>query len=382
MNYIKPCTRKNNAIHNLVTLSLPPRSPKQNLHVDASIIKTGFDPNTCRSNFQVKTFLQRGDLNGARKLFDEMPHKNTISTNIMIMGYIKSGNLSEARSLFNTMIERTAVTWTMLIGGYAQNNRFREAFSLFAEMHRHGTDPDHVTLATLLSGFTEFDSVNEVAQDLGFMPTEFTFAAVLTAGIQLDDIEFGQQVHGLVVKSNFVWNVFVANALLDFYSKHNRVADARKLFDEMPELDGISYNVLITCYAWNGRHEESLELFRELQFTRFDRRQFPFATLLSTAANASNLEMGRQIHSQTIVTAAISEILVGNSLVDMYAKCDKFGEANRIFADLAHQSSVPWTALISAYVQTGLHEDGLKLFIEMQRAKIGAEAATYASIGP
>ena len=97
--------------------------------------------------------------------------------------------------------------------------------------------------------------------------------------------------------------------MLDFYSKHDRIVEARKLFDEMPEVDGISYNVLITCCAWNGRVEESLELFRELQFTRFDRRQFPFATLLSIAANSLNLEMGRQIHSQAIVTEAISEIL-------------------------------------------------------------------------
>ncbi|KAG4951159.1 putative pentatricopeptide repeat-containing protein [Glycine max] len=443
MNHIKSCTR------NLGTLT---SSPKRHLYVDASMIKTGFDPNTYRYNFQVQIHLQRGDLGAARKLFDEMPHKNVISTNTMIMGYIKSGNLSTARSLFDSMVQRSVVTWTMLIGGYAQNNRFPEAFDLFADMCRHGTVPDHIILATLLSGFTEFESVNEVAQvhahviklgyistlmvcnslldsycktrslglacqlfehmpekdnvtfnallmgyskegfnhdainlffkmqDLGFRPSEFTFAAVLTAGIQLDDIEFGQQVHSFVVKCNFVWNVFVANSLLDFYSKHDRIVEARKLFYEMPEVDGISYNVLITCCAWNGRVEESLELFRELQFTRFDRRKFPFATLLSIAANALNLEMGRQIHSQAIVTEAISEILVRNSLVDMYAKCDKFGEANRIFADLAHQSSVPWTALISGYVQKGLHEDGLKLFVEMQRAKIGADSATYASI--
>ncbi|CAL0332952.1 unnamed protein product [Lupinus luteus] len=447
---MKPCTRKN-ALHNLAIFSSKPHLQLEN-PIDASIIKTGFNPNTCRSNFQVNTHLQRGELTHARKLFDKMTHKNTISSNIMIMGYIKSGNLSTARDLFDSMVERTAVTWTMMIGGYAKNNQFREGLELFADMCRHGTAPDYITLATLLSGFSEFDSVNEVTQvhahviklgydstvmvcnslldsyckirslglachlfkhmpmkdsvtfnalltgyskeglnceainlffkmqDLGFRPTDFTFAAVLSAGIQLDDIEFGQQVHGFVVKTNFVWNVFVANALLDFYSKHDHVGEVSKLFNEMPELDGISYNVLITCYAWNGKLKESIDLFRELQFTGFDRRQFPFATLLSIASNALNLEMGRQIHSQTVVTAAISEILVGNSLVDMYAKCDRFGEANRIFANLTHQSSVPWTALISGYVQKGLHEEGLKLFIEMQRAKICADSSTYASI--
>lgn len=445
----KSCTRT------IATLRLP-QSSKPHLqsenYVDAFCVKTGFNPNTCRTNFQVKNCIRRGDFGLARKLFDQMPQQNTISKNMMITVYIKSGSLSSARQLFDSMTERTAITWTILIGAYSKNNQCREAFSLFAQMYRWGTLPDYVTFATLLSGFTESDSVYQVKQvhahivklghdstlivcnslldsycktrcldfarhlfshmpvkdsvsfnalltglskdglnqealslffdmqELGFRPTEFTFAAILCASIALDRFVFGQLVHGLLVKSNFVWDVFVANALLDFYSKHDCLAEVKKLFYEMPELDGISYNVLITCYAWNGLLRESLDLFQELQFTKFDRRQFPFSTILSIAANTQNLEMGRLIHLQATVTGASTEIQVGNSLVDMYAKCDKFDEANRIFANLTHRSTVPWTALISAYVQKGFYEEGLNLFIEMQRTKISFDIATFASI--
>lgn len=444
-----------NVLQNLASLraSQPPKPPLNvKIFVDARIIKTGFNPETSRSNFQVRDLLKRGELSQARELFDQMPHKNTVSTNMMISGYVKSGNLSYARELLDGMVERTAVTWTILIGGYSQCNQFVEAFKLFAEMHRWGTEPDYVTFATLLSGCSDSETANEVVQvhthivklgydstlmvcnsmldaycktcrlelacklfkemtekdsvtlnalmtgfsrdgmnedaiklfvemqQFGFKPSEFTFAAILCAGIGLDDIIFGQQVHAFVVKTNFVWNVFVGNALLDFYSKHGRVVEARKLFDEMPELDGVSYNVIITCYAWDGQLKDSLDLFRELQFTRFDRRQFPFATLLSIAANTMDLEMGRQIHSQAVVSTANLEILVGNSLVDMYAKCGKFEEAKTIFSNLAHRSTVPWTAMISGYVQKGLHEEGLKLFNEMHRTNISADQATFASI--
>ncbi|KAI9084021.1 hypothetical protein K1719_034017 [Acacia pycnantha] len=442
-------------IRTIATLRAPrPPTPllQPEIVTDAFSVKTGFNPNTCRMNFQVNNSIQRGDLGFARELFDQMPQQNTISKNMMITGYIKAGNLSSARQLFDSMTERTAVTWTILIGAYSQNNRGREAFSLFTEMCRWGTHPDYITFATLLSGFSESDSVCQVnqvhahiiklgydstlmvcnslldsycktrslslachlfnhmpdkdsvsfnalltglskdgmnqeaislfleMQKLGFRPTDFTFAAILCTGVALDHIVFGQQVHGFVVKTSFVWNVFVANALLDFYSKHDCVAEVKKLFDEMPEHDGVSYNVLITCYAWNGQLRESLDLFRELQYTKFDRRQFPFSTILSIAANTLNLVLGRQIHSQAIATTADSEIKVGNALVDMYAKCGKFDEANRIFANLTHQSSVPWTALMSAYVQKGLHEEGLTLFFEMQKSKISADSATYASI--
>ncbi|KAH0969596.1 hypothetical protein GBA52_028522 [Prunus armeniaca] len=302
-------------------VSEPPKAkPLLNLnlnaqnYVDARMIKTGFDPNICRSNFLVKNFLKRGELSQARILFDQMPHKNTVSTNMMISSYVNSGNLYEARELLDTMLDRTAVTWTILIGGYSQASQYREAFKLYAEMHRWGTKPDYVTFATLLSGCSDMETTKQVVQvhshilklgyhstlmvcnslldsyckshrldlacrlfkemperdnvtfnalitgyskdglneeainlfaqmqNLGYKPSEFTFAALLCAGIGLYDIAFGQQVHGFVVKTNFVWNVFVGNALLDFYSKHDCSVEVRKLFDEMPELDGISYN--------------------------------------------------------------------------------------------------------------------------------------------
>ncbi|XP_050382039.1 putative pentatricopeptide repeat-containing protein At2g01510 [Argentina anserina] len=420
--------------------------------IDARIIKTGFDPNTYRSNFQLNDLLKRGKLCQARQVFEQMPQKNTFSVNLMISSYVNCGSLSKARELLDSMAERTAVTWTILIGGYSQAGQYREAFKLYREMHRWGTKPDYVTFATLLSGCSNMDATKELVQvhchililgyhstlmvcnslvdsyckshclafasrvfkemperdavtfnalitgyskdglnedainlfakmqNLGYKPSDFTFAAVLCAGISLDDIVFGLQVHGSVVKTNFVWNVFVGNALLDFYSKHDYVVEARKLFEEMPKLDCISYNIIISSYVWDGQFKEALVFFRKLQCTKNDRKQFPFATMLSIAASTMNINVGRQIHSQAIVATADSEPQVGNSLVDMYGKCGKFTEARRIFASMAVRSTVPWTALISAYVQKGLHEDGLELYNEMRRVNISPDQATFACI--
>lgn len=420
--------------------------------IDARIVKTGFDPSTCRSNFLVGSLVKRGELVEARKMFDQMPNKNTVSTNMIVSGYVKSGDLASARELFDSMVERTSVSWTILIGAYSQRNQFGEAFKFFVDMRRGGFAPDDVTFATLLSGCNDPDTANEVIQvhanivkfgydstlvvcnslvdsyckirrldlarrvckempekdsvsfnalitghakeglneeairifiemqHLGYKPSDFTFAAALCAGIGLGDKLLGQLIHSFVVKTNFVGNVFVGNALLDFYSKCDCVVEARKLFDEMPEVDCVSYNVIITCYAWNGEHKESLKLFRELQLIRFDRRQFPYATLLSIAANMVELEIGRQVHTQAIVTTANSEVQVGNSLVDMYAKCGKFESARKIFATLSDKSSVPWTAIISGYVQKGLFEEGLKLFKQMRMVDVSVDQATFASI--
>ncbi|CAN0870149.1 Putative pentatricopeptide repeat-containing protein At2g01510 [Linum grandiflorum] len=420
---------------------------------DARLIKTGFDPSISRFNFQVKELLNRGDLTQALRVFYQMPHTNTVTANLLISGYVKSGNLSVARQLFDDMVERTAVSWTILIGGYSLIGRPAEAFQLFVEMCRFGTEPDHVTFATLLSGFngdgmvrSELDQLHGLVVKLGHESTamvcnslidtycktgrmenalqlfdempqkdtvsfnalmtgcvrngrnqevvelfaemqkseiplsDFTFAAVIGASVGLDNLAFGQQVHGLTMKNSFVLDMFVGNALLDFYSKHGCVCEASKLFCEMPELDGVSYNVLVTAFAWVGQFHKSIELFRELQRTTFDRMKFPYSTMLSIAANKLDLQMGQQLHSLSIVTGAVSDVLVANASVDMYAKCGKFEEAQRIFGKLGNRSTVPWTAMLSAYIQKRFYEEGLQLFKEMLKESTSPDQATFASV--
>ncbi|KAH6804859.1 Pentatricopeptide repeat superfamily protein [Perilla frutescens var. frutescens] len=376
--------------------------------------------NTCSVNMMISCYIKSGNLSYAQELFDGMSDRTAVSWTILIGGYAQSKRPMDAFNLYVEMF-RTGVkpdhvtiatvlsscdeTMTRkdvhqvhshitrlgfgsdlavcnsLIDSYCKSRGLGLAFQLFKEMPTRDT----VTFNTLITGYAK-EGIREEAiklfsemQYCGFRPSDFTFASLLHACAGLDAANLGQQVHGLVIKTNFLWDVFVGNALLDFYSKHDRMEDVRKFFDEMLDLDGVSYNIVITSYAWNGQLEESFELFRELQLSKFSRRNFPFATLLSIAANMQDIEMGRQIHTQALLTTADTEIQVGNALVDMYAKCGSFDEAGVIFGNLGSKSSVSWTAMISAYVQLGLHDEALKLFNDMRRYNVCGDQATFAS---
>ncbi|XP_057541822.1 putative pentatricopeptide repeat-containing protein At2g01510 [Amaranthus tricolor] len=442
-----------NTVHKLSSFIKSPKlqSISQNV-IDARIIKTGFNPGTSRTNFQMEKLIKNGQLTMAHQLFDEMPNRNIFSVNTLISGYVKSGDLVTARHLFDRVIARNTVTWTILIGAYAKYGSPMDAFKLYVDMYSSMIMLDTVIFATLLSGFddrkymnqmiqvhthvvklgfqtalnvsntlvdcyckchcldlafrvfdemSERDSVtfnalltgyandgmNEEAVDLflkmlkmGFRPSEFTFTAVSSTCIGLGNLFFSKQIHAFVMKTNFHWNIFVANALLDMYSKHDQVQEAEKLFDEMTEIDCVSYNIIISGNAREGKYEKSLALFQELQGTKFDRKNFPFATMLSIAADTANLEMGRQIHCHSIVTSALSELKVGNALLDMYARCGRFDEANLIFQKLSGEDTIPWTTMMSALVQNGYHEQAMDVFIEMCRANVNPDQATFASI--
>ncbi|KAJ4973940.1 hypothetical protein NE237_007114 [Protea cynaroides] len=377
--------------------------------------------NTVSTNTLISGYLKSGNLCGARELFDRTVDRNTVTWTILIGGYAQCNQTQEAFRLFSEMrrsgVEPDHVTFitllsacngpetadqvaqvhvyvvklgyrstlfvcNTLVDSYCKTQCLYLASQLFVELPQK----DCVTFNAMITGYSK-GGLNEQAVKLflemhksGWKPSDFTFAAVLSASIGLGDLGLGQQVHTFVLKTNFVWNVFVGNALLDFYSKHDCLVEAEKLFYEMPELDGVSYNVLITGYAWNGQYKESLDLFQELWFTEFDPKQFPFASILSIAATVPAWEMGRQIHAQVIVTSAVELDMVGNSLIDMYARCGCLEEAQMIFARLTQRSTVSWTAMISGYVQKGLHEEALDMYSMMRKSYISSDQATFASI--
>ncbi|KAG6486090.1 putative pentatricopeptide repeat-containing protein At2g01510 [Zingiber officinale] len=436
--------------------SVNPKSPLKSIvspfHVDAHMIKTGFDLQTYHSNHHLQSLLDQGQLLRARKLFDEMPMKNTFTANRMISGYAKNGYLEEARRLFNCTADRTAVTWTILINAYSQAARPEEAFDLFRCMWRSGISPDHVAIVALLSscsspdtsscvvqvhthiiksglgntvmvyntmvdsyckcgnvrlgrklfnearerdsvtfnamlmGHTKEGSYSEALElfvtmrNLRLKPSQFTFSGVLTTAAGLSNLGLGQQIHGLVIKTNFSWNVFVCNSLLDFYSKCCCLTEARALFDGMEERDNVSYNIMVSGYAWDRHIEELIELLTEMQFLGFDRSQFPFPSLLSVAGSLPDLEMGRQIHAQVILTGSACDNISCNALVDMYSKCGHLKTAMLIFRNGIDKDTVSWTAMISGYVENGLFEEAVGLFCEMRRGGMSPDRATFSSI--
>ncbi|GFQ03331.1 putative pentatricopeptide repeat-containing protein at2g01510 [Phtheirospermum japonicum] len=379
--------------------------------------------NTWSTNMMISCYLKLGDLSYARHLFDNMPDRTAVSWTTMIGGYANTNQPAEAFNLYVDMFRTEArpdfVTFATLLSGCDEMITERDVGQLHAQIARFGFDADLAVCNSLLDSYCKSKSLdlafrlfNEMKardtitfntmitgcskeglvegavnlfsemQNYGFRPSDFTFAAVLRACIRPNSTAtntLGQQVHGLIVKANFVRDVFVCNALLDFYSKHDYVENMSKFFDEMPELDGVSYNIIITSYAWNGKLDECLSLFKELRLTNFSRRNYPFATMLSLAAIAQGIEMGKQIHAQTTLTNADLEIQVANALIDMYAKCGKFPEANTLFKKLPCKNSVSWTAMISAHVQQGLNDEALDLFNEMRRDNIRGDQATFAS---
>ena len=64
---------------------------------------------------------------------------------------MRCGDVDRARRVFDEMMERNIVSWMTMIDGYAQNSKCKQALVLFDEMRRIVVELDQVALLVALS---------------------------------------------------------------------------------------------------------------------------------------------------------------------------------------------------------------------------------------
>lgn len=70
--------------------------------------------------------------------------------NAVIDMYAKSGEIEDAKKVFNEMDKRNVISWTTLIAGYGKHGYGHEAIALFKKMENEGFKPNDITFLSLL----------------------------------------------------------------------------------------------------------------------------------------------------------------------------------------------------------------------------------------
>jgi pentatricopeptide repeat protein len=220
--------------------------------------------------------------------------------------YAKCGSIEDAWKLFNSMATHDVVSWNAMILGFVQCGKAEKALDLFRQMQREGVQPVAVT-----------------------------FIGVLNACSDLQALEEGRHIHTQVVQSGCESDSFVSNSLVDIYSKCGSIEDAQRVFEMMPTHDVVSWIAMILGYVKcvKGRRA-STDAIR-----RVDPDHVTFVRVINACASITALNDGRRIHEQIVQNGFESDVVMGNSLVDMYGKCGNMETAQSVSED-AHTQRV------------------------------------------
>ncbi|KAL3522318.1 hypothetical protein ACH5RR_015152 [Cinchona calisaya] len=279
-------------------------------------------------------------------------HQDPSHRNHLINLYSKCSLFGYARRLFDESPEpEDLVSWSSLISGYAQNGLGKEALLAFREMHH-----------------------------LGIKCNEFAFPSVLKACSLTKDLVLGRVVHGIVVVTGFESDVYVANTLVVMYAKCGEFVDSRRLFDEIPERNSVSWNALFSCYTQIECFGEAVGLFREMVASGIRPDEFSLSTIINACTGLGDIGQGNKIHGYLIKLGFDSDPFSLNALVDMYAKVGTFEDALAVFQEIGRPDTVSWNAVIAGCALHEYHDQALELFAQMTCSGLKPNVFTLSSV--
>ncbi|KAJ7296567.1 hypothetical protein O6H91_Y115100 [Diphasiastrum complanatum] len=264
--------------------------------------------------------------------------------------YAKCRDLVEARKVFNDLVGKDIISWNTMIAGYAQSGLSEQALELFKVMQREGTKPNDISLVNALKACSSIASLTE-----------------------------GKMIHNMIIEEQDEIKPYVGSALIDMYAKCKKVDEARLVYNSLGR-NLVSSNAMIAGFLHNGLEKEALQVYEDMQWQGIMPDRTTIVSILKACGSLGAIDQGRIIHSQTISLRLESDLYVGSSLVDMYAKCGSLDEASQIFGKLPKRDLVLWNTMIAGYSQHGLGQQAIQLFDKMQQEGMKPNDVTFLNL--
>ncbi|XP_062188451.1 pentatricopeptide repeat-containing protein At4g32430, mitochondrial [Phragmites australis] len=267
-------------------------------------------------------------------------------TNSLAAGYAKAGSFPSAARVFATARAWDVSSYNTMVSAIPDSD---EALAFAARMLRSGAvRPDAVT---------------------------FTVALSLAAG--RGEAGLVRQLHALASRAGLAADVFVGNALVTAYSRGGSLNAARKVFEEMPARDLVSWNALVCGLAQDGDcPAEVIRVFlRMLKDGAVRPDRISVCSVIPACGGEGRLELGRQIHGFAVKLGIEGHVSIGNVLVAMYYKCGTPGCARKLFEFMDERDVISWTTVIS---MDG--EDAIALLNGMRRDVVAPNEVTFVAL--
>ncbi|KAK2979846.1 hypothetical protein RJ640_026560 [Escallonia rubra] len=228
--------------------------------------------------------------------------------------------------------------------------------------------------------------------------------SLLKACASLSIPHHGKALHAESIKTGTVFNVMVGTSLIGMYAKTGDICFARKVFDEMPDRNLITWNAMIGGYMGVGDTKTGSFLFDRMP----DKTVVTWIEMIDGHAKSGDTATARQFFDR--VPAEIESVATWTAMVDGYVRngemdaarelfeamprrnffvwsCMTSGyfkegnvkEAEAIFDRIPVRNLVNWNSLISGYAQNGCCEEALDAFRKMQAEGLDPDGVSFAS---
>uniref|UniRef100_A0A0E0FD05 DYW domain-containing protein n=1 Tax=Oryza meridionalis TaxID=40149 RepID=A0A0E0FD05_9ORYZ len=388
--------------------------------IHAQGYKHGFCSEIFVGNAVITLYLRCGSFRLAERVFCDMPHRDTVTFNTLISGHAQCGHGEHALEIFEEMqfsgLSPDCVTISSLLAACASLGDLQKGTQLHSYLFKAGISSDYIMEGSLLDLYVKcgdvetalvifnssdrtnvvlwnlmlvaFGQINDLAksfelfcqmQAAGIRPNQFTYPCILRTCTCTGEIDLGEQIHSLSVKTGFESDMYVSGVLIDMYSKYGWLEKARRVLEMLKEKDVVSWTSMIAGYVQHECCKDALAAFKEMQKCGIWPDNIGLASAISGCAGIKAMRQGLQIHARIYVSGYSGDVSIWNALVNLYARCGRIREAFSSFEEIEHKDEITWNGLVSGFAQSGLHEEALKVFMRMDQSGVKHNVFTFVS---
>lgn len=284
-----------------------------------------------------------------KRVYNEINKPDVYSHTTLLSACTKLGQVDSARQVFDEMPQGDVAVWNAMITGCAENGHEGIAFDFFQRMRIVGVKAD-----------------------------KYTFSSVLSL-CSFQQLDFGRQLHCLVLKTGFLRKASVVNSLVTMYFTCETADDACAVFEEAGREagDAITYNAVITGLVNMERDQEALLMFKDMCSVGLKPTALTFVSVMGACFFS---EIASQVHGQAIKMRFGDFTSVNNAAITMYSNCGELNAACLVFRGLEEKDVVSWNAIIASYAQESMSEVAISAYLQMQRNGIEPDEFTIGSL--
>ncbi|CAN1295140.1 Pentatricopeptide repeat-containing protein At1g09220, mitochondrial [Linum perenne] len=243
----------------------------------------------------------------------------------------------------------------------------------------------------------------------------FSYTYLINAATYASCMTVGTQFQCLGIKVGFQSHVYVQTSLINMYAAAGVLSDALLLFNEMPERNLVTWNVMITglvklgelgfarslfdempeknvvtwtCmidgYVRMNRFNEGFDLFRRMACSEdVEPSGITILAILPAVSSVKELKHCRLIHCYSEKRGFHEfDIRVANSIIDTYAKCGCIASALKFFEDISteRKNLVSWTSIITGLAMHGMGKEAVHCFDRMEKDGWKPNRVTFLSV--
>nr|XP_016485505.1 PREDICTED: pentatricopeptide repeat-containing protein At3g62890-like [Nicotiana tabacum] len=365
----KPTSKTTINLSILEDLLLKCRTFKHFGKILSQMISTGFIKDTYAASRILKfstdsLFIH---VNYSHKIFDYIENPNGFICNTMMRAYLQQNQPQNTIFLYKSMLKNNVCIDNYTFPLLVQASTVRLSEIEGKEFHNHviktGYRSDVYVNNTLINMYAVCENMIDARKLFDESPV---LDLVSWNSILAGYVQVGKVEEATVIFDKMpMKNVIASNSMIVLLGRCGWMTEACQLFNKMKEKDVVSWTALISCYEQHGMYKQALDLFMQMCANGISIDEVVVISVLSACAHLLVVQTGESIHGLVIRVGFESHVNLQNAFIHMYSTCGDVMAAQRLFDTSSHLDQISWNSMISGHLKCGCVEKARELFNSM-----------------